>query len=304
MFDYVILIMLGIFMVVLGADFLVRSGSAIARKMGASDFVIGMTIVALGTSIPELTVALFASAKNSSDIAISNVVGSNIVNILVVVSFSAMIRATPITDKESVDTFGVLMLIGSLVFVISIADGKITRAEGVIILLLFSFIMYKIVRSGSTEGFGETNTWEYFLLPLGILLLYFGGNMTVNNAVNISEEAGISEWIIGATVIAIGTSLPELATSIVATIKKQFNIGVGNIIGSNIFNMLFVLGTTSLISPLSFQNNWFDVIIMLSASFLMIGFMKTDWTISRKEGTFLFGLYIFYLLNLLVFKIG
>jgi len=303
MIAYFLLVLFGIFLVIIGADFLVRSGSAIARKLGASDLVIGMTIVALGTSIPELTVSLFASSSDSADIAVSNVIGSNIVNILVVVGFCAILRSTPITEKESVNVFGILMLVSSLVFVVAILDGKITQFEGILFLVIFTIIMIKIMKTGSSEEVSESKPWEYFLLPFGILLLYLGGGMTVTNAVKISKEAGISEWVIGATVIAIGTSLPELATSLVATVKKQYNIGVGTIIGSNIFNLLFVLGITSMLFPLAFQKNWFDVIIMIAASFMMIAFMKTGWSISRKEGSILFALYIFYILNLLVFKI-
>lgn len=296
----------GLVLVIKGADFLVIGASTIARRFNISDLVIGLTVVSFGTSLPELILALISGAQGKSDFIIGNVVGSNIANVLLVLGVAAMIRALPATHSTVWREIPIT-LIASLAFVFMANDWfmgdsgslVINRTDGILLLICMAgFMLYiaSIVRGQSAQ---ET---EWIQAPAeqplfrsiieivgGIIGLYFGGDMAVNmGAAPIAQSWGMSDAFIGLTVIAVGTSLPELATSAVAAYKKNSDIAVGNVVGSNIFNIFFVLGINAAIRDIPFnpgQNT--DLAVMTATTILLFIFMFTGHpkrTIHRHEG--------------------
>ena len=304
----------GTALIIFSADRLVNGASAIAKKFGINDLVIGLTIVAFGTSAPELTVNIFSAIKGSTDIAVGNVLGSNISNIFLIVGVAAVIYPIHIQRntkwKEIPFSLLAIIILGILANDILIDKGNsnlISRSDG---LILLSFlIIFLIYTFGMVKNKDVTVVQEKGIktLPLrkavifivaGLTGLYFGGKYLIDGAVNIAKLLGMSERVIGLTIIAVGTSLPELATSIVAARKKKPDIIIGNIIGSNIFNVFFILGTTATISPLPFnaQIN-FDLIIAGIASVLL--FLTTiligKKIITRTEGIIFLIIYVSYI---------
>ena len=304
----------GTALIIFSADRLVNGASAIAKKFGINDLVIGLTIVAFGTSAPELTVNIFSAIKGSTDIAVGNVLGSNISNIFLIVGVAAVIYPIHIQRntkwKEIPFSLLAIIILGILANDILIDKGNsnlISRSDG---LILLSFlIIFLIYTFGMVKNKDVTVVQEKGIktLPLrkavifivaGLTGLYFGGKYLIDGAVNVAKLLGMSERVIGLTIIAVGTSLPELATSIVAARKKKPDIIIGNIIGSNIFNVFFILGTTATISPLPFnaQIN-FDLIIAGIASILL--FLTTiligKKTITRTEGIIFLIIYVSYI---------
>ena len=255
----------GFVVLILGADWLVNGASGLAKRLNVPDLVIGLTVVAFGTSAPELVVNLMAAIEGSSEIALTNILGSNIINVLVILGLSAAIY--PIASQRSARRFDIplsilagvaVLIMGTECFGLcgDAATAQLSRFDGVILLLVFALFMghsVKLARCGNNqiETFKPMPVWKAVLLMVvGIGGLVLGGELIVRNAVDIAAAWGVSQAVIGVTVVALGTSLPELATSAVAAMKKNTDLAIGNVIGSNIFNVFFVLGVSAVIRPL------------------------------------------------------
>jgi len=306
-----ILIIIGFGLLIFGANYLVDGASGIARRFKVSDLVIGLTIVAFGTSAPELVVNLFAVlGSGTTDIALTNIIGSNQINIFIILGLSALVL--PIKSQKSSRKFDIpLSMLAPLLLLIPVFfRDAVTRTDGVLLLVIFSFFMFVTARKAKktstslqSETTGETgkryNTWLYVIMVVGgLVLLVVGGRIIVSSAVAIAESLGISQVIIGLTIVALGTSLPELATSVVAAFKKNSDIALGNIIGSNIFNVFFILGISSTIRPLPIYNNMgIDLLLAALGSLLVLVFVVTNKRneIKRWEGLLLVCIYVAYL---------
>lgn len=317
MFVTVLKLLLGCVLLLEGGDWLVNGSVAIAKRFNISALVIGMTIVALGTSAPELLVSLIASVKGSSGIALGNVIGSNFANIALILGLTAMI--CPIAaGKKSVYINGAVMILVSVLLVILMQDGLISRVDGLFMtagIVLFVVLSIVFGRTDADDSEETDAKEEKPMKPLVAVIviivscaaLAWGADLLVDSASEIARAAGVSEKVIGLTVVALGTSLPELAASLIAAIKKQMDISIGNIIGSNIFNILAVLGISSAITPISldFQFYWHDLIIMHGVALMLMIFLlpwgrwfgrtKEGGRLGRIPGFILFATYIAYM---------
>lgn len=303
-------LVLGLAILLVGGKYLVDGASGLAARFGLSPGLIGLTVVAFGTSAPELLVSVNAALKGNSEIALGNVIGSNIANISLVLGISAILY--PIAIYKSVLKLDYLAtLLSSILFFILASNGIISRVEGIflfVIMLLLNWYFFRKISPTDEDNLSEEENqtskpiikYVIFLL-LGVLGLYFGSDMFVDNAVEISQVFGISERVIGITVIAIGTSLPEMVTSIIAAIKKKTDIAIGNILGSNIMNILAIIGITSMISPIPVADIFLkqDFIWMLGMTLLLFPILRSKLQISRWEGLILlsiYGVYIYVIL--------
>ncbi len=303
----------GLILLFIGAESLVKGSSAIAVRLGISHLIIGLTIVAFGTSAPELVISLKAAAADSGDISLGNVIGSNICNIGLILGLSALIR--PLNIQLKTIRFDVpFMLSASIIFIFFSLGLKLDRIEGIVLFVGFIFFIVFNIRSINKEKKKEvikkiennpsaqhTGLWKYFLqIGIGLILLNFGSNFLIKGSIQAADFLGISEAFVSLTIIALGTSLPELATSVIASWRGEKDIAVGNIIGSNIFNILCVLGLSSIICPIQGVNiQILDLLFMLGLSVLIFPLMKTDFTFKRWEGGLMMGLYFFYIYLLL-----
>lgn len=312
-------IFIGVTLVLWGADKLTDGSVAIAQKMRVSQVIIGLTVVAMGTSMPEFSVSLVSALKGTSDLAIGNVIGSNIINSLFIVGVSAMfspILITPITIKKDIP----FALVSSVVLMMLCYDGMIGRIDAGIIFAMFIIFMIKTLQEAKSDvKIDKANSksiiseniisekqhkkiWVSVIwIIVGLSCLIFGSNLFVSGAVKVASSLGVSDAIIGLTIVAGGTSLPELATSVVAARKGDSGIAIGNVIGSNIFNILAILGVTGLIHPMLLQGiTMFDLSIMV-ISMILIWFLSfTKYTIERWEGFCLIVVFIGYMVKLLV----
>ena len=311
----IILMLVGLGLIVLGADWLVEGSSSIARKAGVSEFVIGLTIVGFGTSCPELVVSLTGAFAGNADIAVGNVIGSNIFNVLFILGLTALLCPVSMSRKNSRNdiplTLGVTILFlafgqNHTLFGIG-SENALQRWEGMVFLLLFAVYIIYVFKTGKPSGPEESTglprpLWlAVFLVAAGLAGLIFGGNLFVDKATVLARDLGVSDKFIAVTVLAGGTSLPELATSLVAALKGRAQLALGNILGSNVFNILLVLGSSALITPLSFVS----VTIVDAAVLLLSMLMLLLWActgrkerIDRPEGALmllLFGAYYYYL---------
>ncbi len=295
---------------------MIDGSSSLAKRFGVSDMVIGLTIVAFGTSLPEMVVNVISSVKGSSDLVLGNIIGSNISNMLLILGFGALIYPIKIHKPSvwrevKINLFAVVLLIifmNDLFLRLSNKD-VISFYEGLVLLLFFLVFLYFIFsayKSGvdiieSEQVHIKKPSKAVFMIVLGILGLYFGGKWIVNGALVIAESLGVSEGFIGLTMLAIGTSLPELAASFAALSKKSSDMAFGNVIGSNIFNLLFVLGVSALITPIEFSPQLkLDVffLFLVTLFLFLIVYFKDKHTITRKHGFLFIVLYFFYLLFL------
>jgi len=296
----ILYLLIGSVLLYFGADWMIKSSVHIASKLNISRFVIGLTIVAFGTSLPELGVSLKAALFNKSDIAIGNIIGSNITNVLLVLGISSMFNPILISfSKIKKDILIYLFVCILLVFLLQ--NGILERWEGV---LLFTGIIFYTIHSFITdkshdEEFEDPfSTWRrtIIFLVLGIILLYIGSESFIKGAVDFAKIIGVSDLIIGMSVVALGTSLPELVTSVFAAVKKEHSISVGNIIGSNLFNILSVLGLVSIIKPLSVESSIFrfEIPIMIGAGLLLVPISLRQRPISKVISlSMLFGYSVF-----------
>ena len=303
----ILLLLVGLGLVVLGADWLVNGASSIARRAGISEFVIGLTIVGFGTSCPELVVSLTGAVEGNSDISVGNVVGSNIFNVLFILGLTAMVLPVGMTDKNRrIDipiTLGVTILLVILGITGSMSGPVISRWEGVLMLLVFSAYLFYCFKSDSKDEFSETQqatlsiTKSIALTLTGLAGLIFGGDLFVDSATALARQIGVSDKFIAVTILAGGTSLPELATSLVAAIKGKEQLALGNILGSNVFNAMLILGLSSVITPLSFASMTIvDIItLVLSAVLLLIwAYTGRKNRIDRREGAAMLLCYVAY----------
>lgn len=311
----ILLLLVGLGLIVLGADWLVDGASAIARKAGVSEFVIGLTIVGFGTSCPELVVSLTGAIGGNADISIGNVVGSNIFNTLFILGVTALILPVTMTmenrKRDIPITLGVSLLLvvcGMSQSLLGIGKSDVlSRTEGIVFLLIFAAYLYYCFRFDSKEQSGQEcpqnlNTQVAVLLvAIGLAGLIFGGDLFVKKATELARSIGVSDKFIAVTVLAGGTSLPELATSIVAASKHRDQLALGNILGSNVFNILLILGCSSVITPLSFAGMCpvdAAVLILSSALLLLWAFTGKKCRIDRWEGAIMllvFAAYYFFL---------
>jgi len=311
-----ILFIVGFLLLVKGADYLVEGSSALAKRMGVSDLVIGLTLVAFGTSAPELIVNIFASIKGASDVAFGNILGSNIANLLLILGVSAVIFPLTIHKSNTWKAIPLSFVAAMTVFLLAndaLIDGMdfsiLTRSDGFILMIFFAIFMYYTFGLAKEEKDNGVHVHK-FSIPIALLMtfgglgaLIFGGKWVVDGAVVIARNIGISESLIGLTIVAVGTSLPELATSAMAAYKKKSDIAIGNIVGSNIFNIFWILGLSAVIRPLTYNpiiNT--DIAILLIATFLLFlfSFIGRKYVMGRHEGVlFLLGYsaYIVFLIS-------
>lgn len=313
----ILLLLLGFVILIVGADKLVVSASSLAARMGIPNIVIGLTVVAFGTSAPELVVNVFAALEGSPDMVLGNVLGSNIFNVMGILGICAIIY--PLAVKSNTTWIEVPLSLLAAVAVYLVAadislDGSainfISRSDALTLLLFFSiFLVYNLTLSKKNPEEEHFDTEEYpiwkgiLFLLLGLAGLVLGGKLIVDNAVEIAEALGLSERVIGLTIVSIGTSLPELATSVVAVRKKNVDIAIGNVVGSNIFNIFLVLGASATIAPLEIsENTIFDIILNIAAGLLLFLFIFTGRgrQLDRWEGFILLAGYITYITYLLV----
>jgi cation:H+ antiporter len=315
----IIFIIVGLAVIVFSANWLVNGASALAKKYNVSDMVIGLTIVAFGTSAPELTINIISTINGNTEIAIGNVLGSNIANILLILGISAIIFPLSIqkNTKWKEIPFSLLAALALLIcandiFVDHASANQLSRVDGLILLMFFIiFMVYTFgiarVKNGTPEITTPVREMKMVkaiaLIVLGLTGLFFGGKYFVEGAVNIATMLGVSESVIGLTIVAVGTSLPELATSVVAAFKKKADIAVGNVIGSNIFNIFFILGVSATIKPLPFiSSSNIDIYMVVIASLLL--FLSTmtfkKARLDRVEGAIFILVYIAYISYLII----
>lgn len=320
----IVLGMLGFVLLYYGADWLVKGSSSLARSLGITPIVIGLTVVAFGTSAPELVVSVVSALKAKSMIAVGNVVGSNICNIALVLGASALFY--PITSHPSAVHRDIPIMLGiSLYLLILSANSTLGRIEGVTLfvgVILYTCMNYFWARQGAcaaqgelacdlaseVEGMGYVSSrgMQLGMIVVGIAGVVIGAELVVDAAVIVMTALGVSEKFIGLTIVAFGTSLPELATSVVAAIRKEMDISIGNLVGSNVFNLLSVLGVAAMVRPIIipggfFQSGlWIDYMVMVGISALPWIIMRKTLTVTRKGGALLLGCYLAYLTYLIV----
>lgn len=322
MFLDTVFIIIGLAVLIAGAEGLVRGASSLARRLNVSPLVIGLTVVSFGTSAPELTVNLLAAFRGAPDLAVGNVVGSNIGNILLILGICALIvplkvKSSTVWKEIPFALLGVLLLfiMGNDRLFDGVGFNALTRTDGIALLALMVIFMYYVfglAKRGQTKA-AATGTDEQemknYATPISLLLmigglagLVLGGQLLVSGATSIAEAAGLSEALIGLTIVAIGTSLPELATSVVAAVRKQADIAIGNIVGSNIFNIFFILGMTSTIIPLPISPELnVDIMMSIGVTILLMLFMFV-WKrqrLMRYEGMIFLTIYAAYLVYLI-----
>lgn len=301
----------GLAMLYFGAEWLIQGSINISNRLKISQLVIGLTVVAFGTSTPELSVSVSSALQGFADVALGNVVGSNIVNIGVILGISAAI--TPIAVSKSTIRKEIPIMIGAALLLAAIIfDGKIDFLDGIILIAgIVGFVIFSY-KSSKKESDMETIksqteitqkrflTKSLMLVAIGLGLLTVGAFLTVDNSVVIAKSLGISELVIGLTLVAIGTSLPELITSVVAARKGHSDLSIGNIVGSNIFNIFAILGIASVIAGIQVNEKIIlDIIVMIAFSVILIPIMRSGFKISRKEGLLLLAGYFAYIIILL-----
>lgn len=312
MLQQALMFLLGLVTLVLGADVMVRGASRLAVSFGVSPLVVGLTVVAFGTSAPEMAVSVGAALGGTPDLAIGNVVGSNIANVLLILGISALI--TPLLVDEQIIRQEIPIMIGaSALLVVMSLDGGIGFVEAAVLFgLVIAYTVFLVVQSRRASKAAQdefeteipTSSWDshwavqLLLIVVGLVMLVVGADWLVDAAVSFARAFGVSDLVIGLTVVAVGTSMPEIATSIVAALRGQRDIAVGNVVGSNVFNILAVLGVTGLVSgsglPVSETARNFDLWVMLAVAFACLPIMITGREIARWEGVVFLGYYAAY----------
>jgi cation:H+ antiporter len=317
-----VLFIIGLIIIFYGAEFLVKGASGLARSLGMSPMVIGLTVVAFGTSTPEIFVSVVSSLKGKSMIAVGNVIGSNICNIALVLGLAALFL--PIPGQPSVIRRDIPIMLGVSLYLLVISyNSVIGRLEGATLIagiILYTFLNYYMARLEFKKLMGKANIsrpkidpekvgsrlWQTGRISLGIAGVVAGAELMIDSAIKIMSVLGVSEKFIGLTIVAFGTSLPELATSVVAAWKKEMDISLGNLVGSNVFNILCVLGVASVVRPIVIPGGFiqsgliFDYMVMIFISFLPWLMMRMSYKISRRHGLFLLSSYGAYLAFLIM----
>lgn len=314
----IVWLVVGLVAILVGANLLTDGSAAIARKFGLSDLVVGLTVVAFGTSTPELAISVISAAEGNASLAVGNVVGSNIFNILVIIGITALVRPIKIERSVMVNEIPmvilsslVVLLLGTQSFVDPGSANVVSRTDGILLLIFFLlFMRYTLSQAHSgapsdskepkpAMGMAKAVLW----VLVGLAGLVWGGDRFVDGATGIARGLGISDAVIGLTIVAAGTSLPELAASVVAAVKKMPGLAVGNVIGSNIFNILLVLGASSVVRPLPFGGVGLpdlQTLLVASVLFLVFGWFFRVREITRVEGAVLFLIYVAYTTMLVV----
>ncbi len=303
----ILILIAGLVLVVWGADRLVDGASAIARRFGLSEFVIGLTIVGMGTSAPEMVVSFIGAIQGNADISIGNVIGSNIFNTLLILGLTALLLPMAVTPDNRKKDVPMNILITLLLIGLGL-DGSLSRWDGAILLAVFALYMWHSFRNGSEEASEEDAAqepvWKSILfILLGLASLIFGGNFFVDSATDIAHELGVSDKFIAITILAGGTSLPELATCVAAAVKKKGQLALGNIIGSNIFNILLILGGSALIHPLSLAGISyvdFGILFASAVALLTACFIGKKNMLDRVDGVLFLLLFVAYMTYLIV----
>lgn len=313
----VVLIILGFILLIKGADFLVDGSSKIAKKFHIPEIIIGLTIVSIGTSMPELFVSITSAIEGYPDMAVGNVIGSNLCNLLLILGLSAVIKTIEFKKETRLIETPMTLLVTIILFVLCNIGTDITREEGIFLIGLFVlFIIYTIYMGKKGEEFEnkdilvEVQTDENYStmkailwIILGIIGLKIGGDLVVNHSITIAKALNISEKVISLTIIAIGTSLPELVTSVTAAFKGDSDIAIGNILGSNIFNILLILGVSSVITPITYSvsyNNQILVLIIGTILLSLFPFIGAKNKMTRANGFAYLVIYVIYMIGLFV----
>lgn len=318
----IVFLLSGFALLIKGADYLVDGATNVARRFGVSTLVIGLTVVAFGTSAPELAVNILSAISGSTEIALGNINGSNIANILLVLGITALFIRIPVQSRTVIKEVPYMILAGVVLIVLmvdvflgSATSNVISRSDGLILLLFFIIFLYYLFLSAKdvTKAKVERTKQKVYLSTIfvvgGLAALTLGGQITVLGATGIALKLGVSESLIALTIVALGTSLPELVTAITAVRKGETDLAIGGVVGSNIFNILLVLGTTSVIIPIVVSaNQVWDAVISLGAMLLLLlfifytGTLRQDRTknVSRKEGLFMILAYFAYLIYIIV----
>lgn len=273
-----LLLIIGFVLLIKGADFFVDGSSSTAKRLKVPSLIIGMTVVAMGTSLPECAVSTTASATQKNELAIANIVGSNIFNLVAICGLCALLCPLVINKSTLIKEFPFSIFLAGLLLCFGLTGSSISRIEAIIFLLIFAAFIFSMIRSAQKNR-THANEEKYQLLPVwkcilfivfGIAAIAVGGEMVVKSASRIARSFGMSDNLIGLTIVALGTSLPELVTSIVAAKKNEMDMALGNVIGSNIFNILFVLGIAASISPIAFiTENVIDIILLIAMSIMV-----------------------------------
>lgn len=301
-----VMLVLGFVFLVKGADMFVDGSSSLAKTLRIPSVIIGLTIVAMGTSAPEASVSINAALVGNNDIAISNVIGSNIFNSMVVVGVCAMLASFKV-DKEILKRDFFVNIAATVALCVMMFDKTVTRFEGSILLAVLFLYISAMIKSALANRSEEDDIKtmslpkSFVFIALGLVLIVSGGDLVVDNASLIATQFGLSQNFIGLTIVAVGTSLPELVTSVVAARKKESGLALGNAIGSNIFNILFILGMSSVVSPLVvLSESIIDVIILIVISVVLFIFAKTKDEMTFKEGLVCVLIYVAYMVYILM----
>lgn len=305
-----LLLVVGFALLMKGADWFVEGASKIADKLGIPQLVIGLTIVAMGTSLPEAAVSITSALKGSAEITIGNIVGSNIFNVLVILGLTAVICAIPVQKSTVRYEIPFTIAVTAVLAVLGLADNKISRGEGVILwglMIVYLLYLLKLAKNGQPldeeipEAGKDEKIWKLLLMVVvGGAMIVFGSDVTVDAATELAVIFGMSERFIGLTIVAMGTSLPELVTSVTAGLKGKTDIAVGNIVGSNIFNILFVVGTSALITPVVYSADFLvDSIVAAAAMVLLFVCVVRKQKLSRVSGIIMLAGYAAYFVYLI-----
>ena len=299
-------LLVGFIFLIKGADLFVEGSSSIAKKFKIPSMIIGLTIVAMGTSAPEASVSVASSLIGQNDMSVANVVGSNFFNILVVLGVSTLFSKLPVKESTIKDDVPFLIFISIVTLIFGI-DFNITRLEGVIFLGIFIWFILSLIKQAKQNKENEDTVNELpmsktvFYIILGLAGIVLGGDITVDSASAIATQFGLSENLIGLTIVAVGTSLPEFVTSVIATRKGETEIAIGNVVGSNIFNILFVLGIAAVLSPMTISvEAGIDIIFMIFITILLFMNMKQEKFILKKHGIFYILLYLAYMVYTII----
>lgn len=299
MLKYIILL-IGFIMLIKGADVFVDCSSSIAKRFGIPSIIVGLTIVAMGTSAPEFSVSVQSAIAGMNDMSIANVIGSNMFNLLVVLGLSSVVNKLKINNYKDV----CIMLVVGVIMLICSADGLLNIFDGTLLLVIFTFYILSLIFKAYNENQKEETKEKQKSLLLTIVLsilglgaIIWGGDLVVNSASSIAQQLGMSENLIGLTVVAIGTSLPELVTSLVATKKGEVDIAIGNVVGSNIFNMLLILGTSTIINPMTVTYFTFlDILFIIGCMAMFVLMTFSSKTLSKEKGLPLVLVYLVYMI--------
>lgn len=309
-----IVLILGFILLIKGADLFVEGASSIARKFNVPAMVIGLTIVAMGTSAPEASVSITSSLAGQNDMSIANVVGSNFFNILIVLGVSSLIATLPV-EKSTIKKEAPFLILVSLMMLVFSIDLNVTQIEGLMFLGVFIFFIYSTIKNAKNSSKNNLSqeletaidadvivsqnvpmVKTILISIIGVIGIVFGGDLVVDSASNIATSFGMSANLVGLTIVSIGTSLPEFVTSVVAIKKGETEIAIGNVVGSNLFNILFILGLATTISPISMSLiALFDIIFMVGVTILLYLFMKKNNSITKVHGIIFIILYFVYL---------